>query len=660
MSTSLLGKRKSNAPDSSCDKDYSPRRDSLCVKRICIENCTAPQNAKWGTEWIPATSTRNYMMRDSLVDWLDLYGENKKYTISTSVASPSLNNTNVNNPSVNNVASPIVNTNPQDLYTILKDQGKIFEKNVVNLLKKRFKKALVSLAECDPKLQSSVEQTVNEMKKCTPIIHNACVHDVKNKTYGIIDLLVRSDYINKITKTSYLEKKDIDIQAPNLSKYHYRVIDIKFSTLNLCANGINVLNIGRIPAYKTQLWIYNQAIGNIQGYTPPCTYLLGRRYRYISQGDEYCGNTCFEKLGVIEYNGRDHMYETKSREAIKWVKNVRKPSASKWNIDTFPLSRPELYPNMSARFDQYDIKKKIADKNKEITSLWMVGTKHRDYCLEQGIYSWDDPKFSIKTLKFKDTSICIPRILEPIININRQNNDLILPKKIQSNMYMWRIIEPIEFYIDFETCSDIIDDIPSTVYENDIFGISSTMKCNNYNIVIMIGVSHWNGNEFVYKNFTSRGLSFAGEKEIYTGMINYITDICVSRNVSFPRLIHWSSAEKNLVEKMSTRHNISINANWMDLMLLFKNEPIVIKDCFSFSLKNIAKAMYKHKFISTCWDEDSICSDGMSAMVAAWKVYQSEYTGHAQDHPDMIDVIKYNEIDIRVLYEILGYLRCNH
>ena len=42
--------------------------------------------------------------------------------------------------------------------------------------------------------------------------------------------------------------------------YHYVVVDIKFSTLPLRADGVHLLNAGKFPAYKSQAWIYTQAL----------------------------------------------------------------------------------------------------------------------------------------------------------------------------------------------------------------------------------------------------------------------------------------------------------------------------------------------------------------------------------------------------------------
>ena len=85
-------------------------------------------------------------------------------------------------------------------------------------------------------------------------------------THGIIDLLVRSDYLHKLVDECPLTQDEIKI--PNkldTKSYHYIVIDIKFSTLPLRSDGKHLLNSGSYPAYKAQCLIYTQAVGLIQG-----------------------------------------------------------------------------------------------------------------------------------------------------------------------------------------------------------------------------------------------------------------------------------------------------------------------------------------------------------------------------------------------------------
>ena len=95
---------------------------------------------------------------------------------------------------------------------------------------------------------------------------------------------------------------------------------------------------------------------------------------------------------------------------------------------------------------------------------------------------------------------------------------------------------------------------------------------------------------------------------------------------------------------------------WHDLCKLFLAEPIVVKDCFKFGLKAIAGAMRKHGMISACME--SKCSSGLSAMIGAWKTYSECENPESSDI--MKDIIKYNEFDCKVLWEILTFLRQNN
>jgi len=97
------------------------------------------------------------------------------------------------------------------------------------------------------------------------------------------------------------------------------------------------------------------------------------------------------------------------------------------------------------------------------------------------------------------------------------------------------------------------------------------------------------------------------------------------------------------------------NMKTLDLYQIFIEEPIVVKGALKYSLKSIAKALYKNKLINTTW-ETSECNNGMNAMLLAHKYYNMS----KKDNIIMKDIIKYNEIDCKCLWEIIKYLRENH
>ncbi len=102
--------------------------------------------------------------------------------------------------------------------------------------------------------------------------------------------------------------------------------------------------------------------------------------------------------------------------------------------------------------------------------------------------------------------------------------------------------------------------------------------------------------------------------------------------------------------------NWNIDDNLIDLRKFFVSNKIVIKDCFSYSLKKIAHSMKKHQLINT--PIESECLDGLTAMIKAWKTYKT--IDNPVNSVIMKDIIKYNEFDCKLLCDILTYIREKH
>ena len=89
-------------------------------------------------------------------------------------------------------------------------------------------------------------------------------------------------------------------------------------------------------------------------------------------------------------------------------------------------------------------------------------------------------------------------------------------------------------------------------------------------------------------------------------------------------------------------------------MKFFKDNSILILGAFNFSLKTIANKMKEFNMIETNWD-DLDCQNGQDAMFKAWKMYVTNENFEFLDN-----VIKYNEIDCKTMFEIHKYLKLNH
>ncbi len=576
---------------------------------------------------ISATSLFNFMNNDTFSDWMMYNGVNKKGKIS-------------------------------DFTRFIQKRGNQFESDIVDYIDKNIHK-VVSIS--DKITPSTCKKTLEYMKEGIPVIHSAPVVNKRDNTGGVIDLLVRSDYISDLVDNDNppLSPEEIHINAPNLGtqEYHYVVVDVKFTTLNLNSNGINIRSYGNIPAYKSQCLVYTNAIGEMQGYTAPSAFIMGRRTSFTRSGKKYNDYTPFSRLGRIDYEGVDSKYKPITKNAIEWVRDVRK-NGSGWSVS--PPSRPELYPNMCVDSGYWqEEKRKVASESGEITDVWNVGVKNRNLAIQEGVSDWRDDRCKASILGINTNR---GNLVDKIMSINRQSEILISPAIIQNNHANWKT-KGSDLFVDFETLSDI-------------FAPNSDVSCQRQNeIIFMIGVGWEEEGVWNHKSFICEDLTPDNEFLIMKKFIDFVGQY---KN---PTLHHWSADEKfwnsavkrhqnkypdRILEERFWKNNDtsiqeesddSLNIEgWSDMCKLFQNESIVLKDCFNYGLKNIARAMKKHGMINV--DMDSDCDNGTSAMVNAWNCYNLH--GNICEMSSMKDIVKYNEFDCKVLWEILTYLRNNH
>lgn len=562
--------------------------------------------------WINATDVHNYMVRDALVDWLKRYRRHRQ-------------------------------DGRNDFGNFLFQRGRDFEREIVKHIND-FRIPIRSVSETIT--EESCQETIRLMKQGVPIIHSAPVRYEDRRWQGVVDFLVRSDYINRLTNTICLPEESTTIPGPSISPtYHYVVVDVKFSTLALAADGIHLLNSGNYPAYKAQLWIYTSCVGQIQGYTSRYAYILGRRFAYTSKGERYNSLSCLDRLGTIDYEGRDRVFVDKTERAVEWIRSVRKYGKD-WQLT--PPSRPELYPNMCIDSGYWNKEKKLlAEQLGDITMIWYCGERNRQNALTHGINSWKDDRCTSATLGISGVRASV---IDQILAINRQSVDNIRPTEIKTNLLGWKDEEE-EMFVDFETFTDIfapLDQLPQQDRTDRIF---------------MIGVYYRQGRRWAYKNFLAQNTSGEEEYRIMNEFVQFV------RDQGNPKLWYWHAeamlwdkAENNQMETACQHGDIELadhlvddwkSLRWFDLCQIFRQEPIVIRNCFKFGLKDIAQAMHQHGFITT--KITGRVHSGLDAALQAWQAYHS--------HPDpansdiIKDIAKYNCFDVKVLWDILRFLR---
>lgn len=605
-------------------------------------------------EWVSGTAIRNFMLSDPIIDWLDKYYTRLGFNDGT-VITPEMK-----------YKMEGIATQERNKMAVLFTNGLLFENAVFEELKRKYPYDYVQIGyERDDITNGNHQKTINNMKQGVPIIIQAVLINERNKTRGMADLLVRSDYINRLFGSAQLADEEINISGSKLgTNFHYRVIDIKWTTLNLCAGGKLIRNDERVPAYKGQLAIYNCILGYTQGYYPKQAYILGHSWKYETCGNKFNGNSCFDLLGHIDYSNFDKPYLNKTINAIRWVRNLR-CNGYKWKL--IPPSVPELYPNMSNTNDipWSEVKDIISNRIHELTKLWKVGPRNRRVGHSNNIYRWSDK--NCRSSKLGINGEKIGPILDRIIQINQSKKYVIKPNIIKNNELNWQLKSELDFFVDFETVNGCFIKTPTNIYNNK----------SDTNIIFLIGVGYCDNNIWKYKSFKIDKLNIEDEAPIIDEWIDFINSeigkyslrnkIKKKGKIIIPRFFHWGSAEVTSINIANRRHNFKWlnwlnNILWIDLCKIFQTEPIVIKGAFSFKLKEIGKCMYEHGLINTIWDTSGI-SDGLSAMVNAiehYKLCEISPTG-VRDKPNIMQQIeKYNEIDCKVMLEIVEYLRGNH
>ena len=611
-------------------------------------------------QWVSAGRTRNWMMNDPLIDWLQLYGKSRDYI-------PKQDMENYNK--------------ALDFVEFIFGQGRAFETGLLQLIQQRYQVATVARNYREISSLRKAEETFEVMRQGAPIIYQAVLWDAHNMNYGSPDFLVRSDVLYGLFPAS-ISAEEASVPAPDLGTddWHYRVVDTKFTTLHLNAAGSQISNGGSAPAYKAQLYIYNRMLGRLQGFEPLESYLLGRGWQQTSSGLTQRGTSSMERLGPVPQNGTIANSVTIAdavEDALSWVRRVR-TDGENWELLPEP-SVPELYPNMSNAddgdmmmetspaepepgFDEdgsstqwIGVKRWLADELRELTQLWQVGVAKREQAHNSGIYHWDDPGATPEALGV--TGAKTGPTLKKILAVNTGTGKPVHPARIDKTKNEWYTAQGIEFYVDFEFCNDLNDDF------------SKLPEKGGQPLIFMIGCGHLENGSWRFKSFVTLGLSEAEEIRIINEWVEYMSNVRdgLEPHNDNPRVFHWSHAEvtqlENAYNSARARHQDRADwpeLGWYDLLKAIRDEPIVVQGALGFGLKAVANALHSHGLIETNWADSQV--DGLGAMVGAWRCDEEsrEKRVPMTELKLMAEITRYNEVDCKVMMEIVSYLRRNH
>jgi hypothetical protein len=588
-------------------------------------------------------------MQDPILDWLDLYGKARGFVRDDQLPGYSQDT---------------------DMGLFLREKGSRFEEEVLRCLREKFK--IVSIADADARrsfyeaqersdergTQTGIalderlyQRTLEAMREGAEIIYQPVVQDRARGTYGIPDLLVRSDQFERLVEHAPIAGEEVRIPSGLAdSPFHYRVVDIKFTNLELTAKAM-VGNNESDRRRKVQLLLYNRALGEMQGYEPPTAYLIGRSFSFTAKGTKYRGDGCFDRLGPAEMT--DPSLGETLDAAVDWRRRLL---AEGMNWDVFPSpSVPELFPNMKNTQDApwHMAKKEIGEKIGELTQLWYITPQTRPLAHEAGVITFSDERLETLDLGLKDKKL---ETLRQIIRINRDAcADKVRPTRVGVCADVWRTPNPVEFFVDFETVSGLDDDF------------TKMPNKGGQNLIYMIGCGHVEAGEWQFTVFTCDRLTLGCERQIIDAWMAHM--MAVQERLwpsGKPLVFHWSHAETSSLntsfDSARKRHQADWpELQWFDFLVrVMREEPVVIKGSLAFGLKSVAKALHRQGAIRTNWTNGP--GDGLGAMVGAWRCNERaiQEGKRLPEIPLMQSIQDYNEVDCRVMQEIVDYLRQHH
>ena len=596
-----------------------------------------PRSVDDWTHWVSAGRTRNYLLNDPILDWLDQFGQRKGFKPDTQYS----------------------DFDPRTDFTeFIFRQGNAFEAAVIQHLRTLTRVVEIARDYRDIRKIESAIATFEAMERGDAVIYQGVLWDAETQTYGAPDLLVRSDELAKLFP-GCMPVDEILVAGNDLGgrPWHYRVVDIKFTTLDLVKDG-SLGNSGSAPAYKAQLFVYNRALGRLQGYEASTAYILGRGWRQVVKGETTRGASCMDRVVPIRQDGaiRRKPAVQAVDEAVDWIRRARNLGQS-WDVLPSP-SVPELWPNMGVQEDSpwHHAKVEIAEETNELTGLWQVGVAGRRAAHDQGIFSWRESRCT--TTSVGVTGQVYGPTLQAILAINQTDDGPpVAPARVTAAESTWRDPQVLEFYVDFEFVTDLFDDF------------SKIPERGGQPLIFMIGCGHLEQGEWKYVCFTADQMDEPSEGTTIDEWVVHMetTRRRLAPNVDSPLVFHWSPAE---VTSLQTAFNAARARHpdknwpspaWFDFLNnVVRQEPVVVRGALGFGLKTVANALHSHGLIETNWGGGP--ADGLGAMAGAWWCEEQirRDGGRLRDLDLMQEIERYNEVDCKVMMEIVRYLRSNH
>jgi hypothetical protein len=437
--------------------------------------------------------------------------------------------------------------------------------------------------------RESVDLTKQMIKEKVQVIFNGCLRCDKMRIFSNFDVLIHSSIISDF----------LDVSASQSFEEYYQLLIVYNNNRDQKKN--NVILYGKqkvLDSYFSENSIFDST------FTQPRAFILS--------------NTNI--IYTIDLNQQQLFY--KMNEAYKWVLDLRENGRS-W--DLFNPTRHELLPNMKhgSTYGYKRIIQSIISKNDELTSYNDITLEKRNDYFIRNIPIEDALRESSKPF------------LKSVAELRGTNkikcdlSKLVVPKK--------RI-----FYVDFEY-------INSFHFKRD-FSNADT------NHLYLIGVLYEQDGNWLYRSFVPKQIDYMNYgpsnevqniREWIDFMESFGTPYCI---------MNWSTAEQSMLNSLYKQYHFELETDieWIDLLKLFKTTINFVCDGMkTYSLKDVAKSMYKLGFIKTLWNDNIM--NGLEANILLIPNFiKGDYVMSRCD--SLLDIIDYNEIDCRVMMELFEFV----
>ncbi len=503
------------------------------------------------SDWVSAAETYHWCQDDPLIDWLNAYGTKAGFVADS------------HRPGYDKQF---------DYLRFVGSQSWAFRRAVVAWLTAKSQLRMIATNPSQARDPAKVEQTLAAINEGVAIIAHAVLWDEQARMTAVPDLLVRSDVLEQLFGDHHTA-----VPQTGTETTHYVIVDIKFVTVHVLKDG--TASLEHLPS-MVQNWICNQALGKMQGYTPPASYFVGR--------------DLFRTPARV--NHADPQLGRLATEAADWIRRLRKEGAS-WNPLPVP-SVPELRPNMKATSDSewHAAKREIALAQHDLTLLPFVGPERRARAAASGITRWDDPALSADTFGFGDSQE--GRRVEFVLFANRSTGDrAVFPVLLLSNGGHWQQPARLELFVIVQKVEDQADDF-SRVPER---GGAAVFFMITWGFLDRDG--RWQTGQLV-----ANDLSPAAEAEMITAWQSELDRLAELHGVRLRdiRLFHWGGQE-TLVPDL----------HWFPLLRnLIHVEPVTVRGAFGFGLPEMAQAFHAQGLIESALPDQP--RDPLAAMAGAW------------------------------------------